>query len=86
MTIKPPIKTNVRLPTLGITSIRPNDTRETFWQTTNDQQFIEKNADVFADFEEMFKLNSAPKPIDKSDKDIVLPVARQLDSLLEHTR
>merc|ERR1711988_780689 len=85
MTIKPPIKTNTRLPTLGITNIRPNLINGTIWQTTNDQQIIEKNKDVFAEFEETFKLNSAPKQLSMDSGPDPVPVPK-LDSLLEHTR
>jgi len=86
MTIKAAIKPNSRLPTLGITNIRPNLINGTIWQTTNDQQIIEKNKDVFAAFEEAFKLNSAPKQhsIELGPSEHV-PVPK-LDSLLEHTR
>ena len=85
MTIKPPIKTNTRLPTLGITNIKPMMINDTFWQTTNDQQIIEKNKDIFLNFEEMFKLNSAPKPVSLDVGHDTVPVPK-LDSLLEHTR
>ena len=85
MTIKPPIKTNTRLPTLGITNIKPMMINDTFWQTTNDQQIIEKNKDIFHEFEEMFKLNSAPKPLALDVGHDPVPVPK-LDSLLEHTR
>jgi len=81
-----------RLPTLPLTQIRPNDTRGTFWQTANDEKFVKDNKDVFADFEELFKLNSVPnKPSPDGRKDVPdvglkLPVKEKLHSLLDHTR
>ena len=83
--IKPTIKTNNRLPTLGITNLKPMMINDTFWQTTNDQQIIEKNKDVFLNLEEKFKLNTAKKPV-TLDAGPDLPPAPKLDSLLEHTR
>ena len=83
--IKPTIKTNNRLPTLGITTLKPMMINDTFWQTTNDQQIIEKNKDVFLHFEEMFKLNTAKKPVTLDAGPDPLP-APKLDSLLDHTR
>ena len=85
MTIKPPIKTNNRLPTLGITNLKPMMINDTFWQTTNDQQIIEKNKDIFLNLEEKFKLNTAQKPVNLDAGPDPVPVPK-LDSLLEHTR
>jgi hypothetical protein len=38
--------------------LKPNDTKDTFWYTTNDEK-IQKEID-FSAFEEAFKLNPAP--------------------------
>merc|ERR1711962_1543651 len=64
-TIKKQIKTTYRLPTLQLAVLKPNDTKDTFWYTTNDEKII--NEIDFSAFEEAFELN--PAPIKKSGKD-----------------
>merc|ERR1711892_176383 len=39
-TIKRAIKTTYRLPTLQLQVLKPNDTKDTFWYTTNDEKII----------------------------------------------
>merc|ERR1719192_2532400 len=56
-TLKRQIKTTYRLPTLQLAVLKPNDTKDTFWYTTNDEKII--NEIDFSAFEEAFKLNPA---------------------------
>merc|ERR1712013_866808 len=88
-TIKRAIKTQYRLPTLQLQVLKPNDTKATFWYTTNDEKII--NEIDFSAFEEAFKLNPAPlnkRGKDESDQANKTPTikAPQLKSLMEHTR
>merc|ERR1712106_697453 len=88
-TIKRAIKTTYRLPTLQLQVLKPNDTKDTFWYTTNDEKII--NEIDFSAFEEAFKLNPAPlskRGKDESDQANKTPTikAPQLKSLMEHTR
>merc|ERR1719397_1963554 len=53
-TLKRQIKTTYRLPTLQLAVLKPNDTKDTFWYTTNDEKII--NEIDFSAFEEAFKL------------------------------
>merc|ERR1712223_1897659 len=57
-TLKRQIKTTYRLPTLQLAVLKPNDTKDTFWYTTNDEKII--NEIDFTAFEEAFKLNPVP--------------------------
>ena len=88
-TIKRAIKTTYRLPTLQLQVLKPNDTKDTFWYTTNDEKII--NEIDFSAFEEAFKLNPVPvnkRGKDESDQATKTPTikAPQLKSLMEHTR
>ena len=91
-TIKRQIKTTYRLPTLQLAVLKPNDTKDTFWYTTNDEKII--NEIDFSAFEEAFKLNPAPIKkagglgTDNPDNVNKTPTIKmpQLKSLLEHTR
>merc|ERR1719193_1930595 len=88
-TLKRQIKTTYRLPTLQLSVLKPNDTKDTFWYTTNDEKII--NEIDFSAFEEAFKLNPAPlnkRGKDESDQANKTPTikAPQLKSLMEHTR
>ena len=86
-TIKRAIKTTYRLPTLQLQVLKPNDTKDTFWYTTNDEKII--NEIDFSSFEEAFKLNPVPKRgKDESDQANKTPTVKapQLTSLMEHTR
>ena len=86
--IKPIIKPNVRLPTLQLNVLKPNDTKDTFWYTTNDQKIIDEID--FSDFDKNFKLNTAPTNAKLNDKDTVSKAPQiktpQLISLMDHTR
>ena len=86
--IKPIIKPNVRLPTLQLNVLKPNDTKDTFWYTTNDQKIIDEID--FSDFDKNFKLNTAPTNAKLNDKDPVSKAPQiktpQLISLMDHTR
>merc|ERR1719208_491818 len=86
--IKPIIKPNVRLPTLQLNVLKPNDTKDTFWYTTNDQKIIDEID--FSDFDKNFKLNTAPLNNKVSEKDNANKTpqikSQQLNSLMEHTR
>lgn len=71
--------------------LKPNDTKDTFWYTANDEKII--NEIDFSAFEEAFKLN--PVPVKKAGgKDVgdntlsrqSLAKIPQLKSLMEHTR
>ena len=68
--------------------LKPNDTKDTFWYTTNDQKII--NEIDFSDFDKNFKLNTAPLNTKVNDKDAVSKTpqmkTQQLNSLMEHTR
>merc|ERR1719237_1982249 len=88
-TVKPAHKTTYRLPTLQLAVLKPNDTKDTFWYTTNDDKII-KEID-FSAFEEAFKLNPAPIKKaggrDEPDPGKVPTIKTpQLKSLMEHTR
>merc|ERR1719295_1009019 len=88
-TLKPAHKTTYRLPTLQLAVLKPNDTKDTFWYTTNDDKII-KEID-FSAFEEAFKLNPAPIKKaggrDEPDPGKVPTIKTpQLKSLMEHTR
>ena len=88
-TLKRQIKTTYRLPTLQLAVLKPNDTKDTFWYTTNDEKII--NEIDFSAFEEAFKLNPAPIKKaggrDEPDPGKVPAIKTpQLKSLMEHTR
>ena len=87
-TIKPIIKPNVRLPTLQLNVLKPNDTKDTFWYTTNDQKIIDEID--FSDFDKSFKLSTTPANSKVNDRDPVSKAPQmktpQLISLMEHTR
>merc|ERR1712226_1389258 len=88
-TLKRQIKTTYRLPTLQLAVLKPNDTKDTFWYTTNDEKII--NEIDFSAFEEAFKLNPAPIKKaggrDEPDPGKVAAIKTpQLKSLMEHTR
>lgn len=89
-TLKRPVKTTYRLPTLQLSVLKPNDTKDTFWYTTNDEKIM--NDIDFTDFEEAFKLNPAPiknkagrEEVDNTNKAPAIKTP-QLKSLMEHTR
>merc|ERR1712198_568916 len=52
-TIKRVIASSVRLPTVQLNSLKPNQTKDTFWSTTNDEKLM-KEID-WTKFEEDFK-------------------------------
>ena len=68
--------------------LKPNDTKDTFWYTTNDQKIIDEID--FSDFDKNFKLNTAPLNNKVSEKDNANKTpqikSQQLNSLMEHTR
>lgn len=86
MPIKAAIQPKYRLPTLQLSVIRPNDTKDTVWYTMNDEKVM-KDID-FSNFEEAFKLNSAPmkKIGDTLDGTAKGPKMPKLETLLDNTR
>ena len=54
MTIRRPIQTTFKLPTVHWTSMKPNDTKDTVWYLMDDSK-VRKDLDL-ASFEETFKL------------------------------
>ena len=85
-TIKKTVVPPVRLPTVQLTNLKPNQTSGTFWYTTNDEKLM--NEIDFSAFDEAFKLN----PVNTKKGNVMvkndLPINRgpQLKSLMEHTR
>jgi len=68
--------------------LKPNDTKDTFWYTTNDQKIIDEID--FSDFDKSFKLSTTPTNSKVNDRDPVSKAPQmktpQLISLMEHTR
>ena len=99
MTIRRPIQTTFKLPTVHWTSMKPNDTKDTVWYLMDDSKVI-KDLDL-ANFEEVFKLaHQEPAGRKRSNKNVAnggggdendasptnTAAKKQLASLMEHTR
>lgn len=94
LTIKRAVKTTHKLPTIHWLAMRPNDTKDTIWYVMDDVKLM--NELDFASFEETFKL-APSRPVggrgrgerdnlDSGDQSPPKKPAKQLESLLEHTR
>ena len=101
MTIRKPIATTYKLPTVHWLPLKPNDTKDTIWYLMDDERLM-KDLDM-AEFEEEFKLNAIPigqmnngnnaggrgqskNSISHPDGGAKRTPTRQLDTLMEHTR
>ena len=95
VTIRKPIATTYKLPTVHWLPLKPNDTKDTIWYLMDDEKLM-KDLDL-AEFEEEFKLSKVPisaANAGRSSKDSVSHTdggakrtpTRQLDTLMEHTR
>merc|ERR1712198_726636 len=84
-TIKRVIASSVRLPTVQLNSLKPNQTKDTFWYTTNDEKLM-KEID-WTKFEEDFKLNptTTNTKSDRPGSSTIIPTPK-LKSLMDHTR